>query len=90
MVAMRTTERVSALRGTARQAIDMFMWSIIGQYNVRVDHNNVCEGLFEHVTDLEGFLHDRQQRLATMALREERLSGRIRYTYHISTKRVRQ
>eukprot|EP00959_Pyramimonas_sp_CCMP1952_P399540 8371310-Pyramimonas_sp.AAC.1 len=41
--------------------------------------------MFELVTGLKGVPQDRQQRLAVMALGEERMTGRVRHTVHIPT-----
>eukprot|EP00959_Pyramimonas_sp_CCMP1952_P196812 4115327-Pyramimonas_sp.AAC.1 len=41
--------------------------------------------MFELVTGLKGVPQDRQQRLAVMALGEERMTGRMGFTIHIPT-----
>ena len=56
-----------------------------GQYVVAIDHLTDCKDMFELVTGLKGVPQDRQQRLAIMALREERMTGRGRNTLHIPT-----
>eukprot|EP00959_Pyramimonas_sp_CCMP1952_P113484 2371955-Pyramimonas_sp.AAC.1 len=56
-----------------------------GQYVVPIGRLTDCKDMFELVTGLKGVPQDRQQRLAIMALREERVTGRVRYTIHIPT-----
>eukprot|EP00959_Pyramimonas_sp_CCMP1952_P151311 3166168-Pyramimonas_sp.AAC.1 len=59
--------------------------SLNGQYIAPIDHLTDCKDMVELVTDLKGVPQDKQQRLAAMALREERMPRRMRYSMHIPT-----
>ena len=86
MVAMRLTEMHVILRGSVSQRIAVLIdMNERGQYIIPVDHLTDCKDLYELVTGLKGIPQDKQQRLPVMALREERLAGRIRWTGHIPT-----
>eukprot|EP00959_Pyramimonas_sp_CCMP1952_P408365 8558502-Pyramimonas_sp.AAC.1 len=56
-----------------------------GQYVLPIDHLTDCRDMFELVTGLKGVPQDRQQGLAIMAWREERMTGRVRFTMRIPT-----
>ena len=86
MVAMRLSEMHLALSCTTKQMISVLIeMNNAGQYVVAIDHLTDCKDMFELVTGLKGVPQDRQQRLAIMALREERMTGRVRNTLHIPT-----
>ena len=86
MVAMRLTEMHVILRGSVSQRIAVLIdMNERGQYIIPVDHLTDCKDLYELVTGLKGVPQDKQQRLPVMALREERLAGRVRWTGHIPT-----
>ena len=53
---------------------------------VPVDHVTDCMDLFELVTNVKGLSNDKAQRLAILALREDRITRRIRNFIHIPTK----
>ena len=49
------------------------------------DHCTDCMDVFELICGARGLTADKFQRLAIMALRADRMEGRIRYTIHIPT-----
>ena len=53
---------------------------------IPVDQITDCMDLFELVTNLRGLSSDKSQRLAIMALREDRMAGRTRYFQHWPTR----
>ena len=52
---------------------------------VPIDHVTDCMDLFELVCGSKGLASDKSQRVAVMALREDRMSGRLRYILHYPT-----
>eukprot|EP00959_Pyramimonas_sp_CCMP1952_P082956 1733878-Pyramimonas_sp.AAC.1 len=57
-----------------------------GAYEIPLDHWTDCEDVFELVAGLKGVPQDKLQRLPIMALREERITTRIRRTLHVPTE----
>jgi hypothetical protein len=57
-----------------------------GAYLIPIDHLTDCKDAFELITGLKGIPQDKQQRLPVMALREERMTGRVRLSLHIPTE----
>ena len=53
---------------------------------VPVDQVADCMDLFELVTNVKGLSTDKAQRLAILALREDRITRRIRNFIHVPTK----
>ena len=53
---------------------------------VPVDHVTDCMDLFELITGQRGLSSDKGQRLAVMSLREDRMTGRTRYSIHCTTR----
>lgn len=51
-----------------------------------LDHVTDCMDFFELVTNMKGLSSDKSQRVAIMAIREDRMAGRIRYIQHWPTK----
>ena len=50
-----------------------------------IDHVAVCMDLLELVCGAKGLASDKSQRVAILALREDRMSGRLRYVMHFPT-----
>ena len=57
-----------------------------GRCTVMVDHFVDCMDLWELVCGKKGIPQDKSQRLAVLAVREERRTGRLRRFYHVTTK----
>ena len=53
---------------------------------IPVDHVTDCMDLFELVTNVKGLSSDKSQRLAIIALREDRMTRRIRAFIHVPTR----
>ena len=53
---------------------------------IAVDHVTDCMDLFELVTGARGVSSDKSQRVAILALREDRMLGRVRYWLHFPTR----
>ena len=51
-----------------------------------MDQVTDCMDLFELVTNTKGLSTDKSQRLAIMALREDRMTGRVRCVVHVPPK----
>ena len=49
------------------------------------DHVTDCMDLYELLTNTRGLSSDKSQRIAVLALREERMTGRVRYLFHYPT-----
>ena len=49
------------------------------------DHVTDCMDLFELLTNMKGLTSDKSQRIAILALREDRMCGRIRFLFHFPT-----
>ena len=80
------TEMHTPLHGSVSNRIAVLIeMNEKGQYIVPVDHLTDCMYMFQLVTGLKGVPQDKQQRLPIMALREERMTGRIRMSVHIPT-----
>eukprot|EP00959_Pyramimonas_sp_CCMP1952_P412518 8644394-Pyramimonas_sp.AAC.1 len=56
-----------------------------GAYELAVDHLTDCRDVFELVTGLKGVPQDKQQWLPVMALREERITTKVRWAIHVPT-----
>ena len=50
-----------------------------------VDHVTDCMDLFELMCNSKGLSSDKSQRVAILALREDRMSGRLRWIAHFPT-----
>ena len=57
-----------------------------GRYLLPCDHISDCLDLFMLVTGQKGISSDKNQRLAVLSIREDRLSGRIRRFIHLPTR----
>jgi hypothetical protein len=57
-----------------------------GNENLPIDHHTDCRGLFEVVTGSKTLPQDKAQRIYTLALKEARLCGRIRWFLLIPTQ----
>ena len=51
-----------------------------------LDHVTDCMDFFELVTNMKGLSSDKSQRVAILAVREDRMTGRIRFIMHWPTK----
>ena len=52
---------------------------------IPIDHATDCMDLFELMCNSKGLASDKSQRVAVLALREDRMSGRLRWILHIPT-----
>ncbi len=55
---------------------------------IPVDHVTDCMDLFDLVTNIKGLSNDKAQRLDILALREDRITRRIRNFVHVPTKAI--
>ena len=51
-----------------------------------MDHVTDCMDFYELVTNMKGLSSDKSQRVAVLAIREDRMVGRIRFIMHWPTK----
>ena len=73
-------------RLTTPKALDLLHMQETNQNIVPVDHVTDCMDLFELVTNVKGLSSDKAQRLAILALREDRITRRIHSFVHVPTK----
>ena len=59
-----------------------------GKYKYPCDNCTDCHDLLDLITGVKGVPSDKSQRLAVLALREDRLTGRTRFWLHIPTDSV--
>ena len=87
MIALRITEMQMDEHIEQKDRIQKMMQiNTSGAYEIPLDHWTDCKDVFELVTGLKGVPQERLQRLPIMALREERITTRIRWTLHVPTE----
>ena len=89
LVAGRYTELIGSpsLLGAGLPTVrDLLQLQAQNLAELPVDHVTDCMDVFELITGQRGISSDRAQRLAIMALREDKVTGRTRFTIHVTTK----
>ena len=89
LVSARITEIFAGPRffaGRTPTIQDLLSLQQASAQEVPVDHVTDCMDLLELVTGARGISNDKNQRLAIMALREDRMETRTRYSIHVPTR----
>ena len=85
LVALRLTELLAGPRLVEPRLQTLMDWQLRGKFVVPVHAYTDCKNLFELLIGQKGVPSDKSQRLAVLALREDRLCGRTRTIVHINT-----
>jgi hypothetical protein len=87
LVSFRYTEIFgkSILNKESLNPRDLMLMQSLNMSICPIDHVTDCMDLFELVCGSKGLASDKSQRVAVLALREDRMSGRIRFVMHWPT-----
>ena len=86
LLALRFTELLSGIAFADPRPLDRLLEvSDSACYTLPLDHVTDCHDLLELVCGIKGVPSDKTQRLSILAIREDRLSRRIRHFLHVPT-----